>query len=106
MALDRHPRDGGALVDRHIPELDGLRGVAILLVVICHYAPGVPGITPGSIPAYLLAPILRLGWSGVDLFFVLSGFLIGSMLLRLPEQRAPLRSFYVRRAARTLPSTA
>jgi peptidoglycan/LPS O-acetylase OafA/YrhL len=90
-------------LDRHIPELDGLRGAAVLLVVIFHYISGLPQgiIIPGTIPAYLLAPI-RLGFTGVDLFFVLSGFLIGSMLLRMSGQ-GTLRSFYIRRAARTWP---
>jgi len=63
-----------------IPELDGLRGIAIGLVLIWHYffVIGVP--TPGTLISYLFVG-LRLTWTGVDLFFVLSGFLIGGILL-------------------------
>jgi peptidoglycan/LPS O-acetylase OafA/YrhL len=71
-----------------VPALDGLRGIAIALVVGYHYF----GIPPG-------------GSVGVDLFFVLSGFLITTLLL---EQRASrgvsLRAFYVRRARRLFPA--
>ncbi len=52
--------------NKHIPQLDGIRGLAILLVVTFHYF--------GSIK------IFSFGWSGVDLFFVLSGYLITSRL--------------------------
>jgi len=80
-----------ATVDRlgHVPALDGLRGVAILLVVAVH-ATGYP---PG-------------GHLGVDLFFVLSGFLITTLLLeeRSETGRLSLRRFYTRRARRLLPA--
>jgi len=62
-----------------IPELDGLRGIAILSVVCIHYING-QGPTGGPITT-LLQKFVALGWSGVDLFFVLSGFLIGGILL-------------------------
>src|SRR5947209_14444099 len=81
-----------------IPQLDGLRGIAILMVVASHYGAGV-AVAPGSLGSYALVPFLRLGWSGVDLFFVLSGFLICRWLL----ERGPSAEFYLRRAARTLP---
>jgi peptidoglycan/LPS O-acetylase OafA/YrhL len=74
----------------HIAPLDGLRGVAILFVILVHL---VPSPAPG-------------GWFGVDLFFVLSGFLITSILLR--EHRLSggihLGRFYFRRALRLLPA--
>ena len=69
-----------------IPELDGIRGSAILLVVCWHYL--VVPLEVSSSPA--LRFVSRLGlesWSGVDLFFVLSGFLIGEILLEFPEWR-------------------
>jgi peptidoglycan/LPS O-acetylase OafA/YrhL len=77
---------------KRIPQLDGLRGIAILMVFLYHA---------------LHVPIF---WSGVDLFFILSGYLITGILLRLKEQQAAegghggwWRSFYVRRACRILP---
>ena len=74
-----------------IKELDGLRGVAVLAVINCHYFPWLP-IT-GS--AY--------GWLGVNLFFVLSGFLITSILLELREDEHYFAIFYSRRALRIFP---
>jgi peptidoglycan/LPS O-acetylase OafA/YrhL len=63
-----------------IPELDGLRGIAIGIVVIFHYFQLTHASRHGSLLSYLQSPA-RLGWTGVDLFFVLSGFLIGGILL-------------------------
>jgi len=84
-----------------IPELDGLRGLAILLVVICHYA----GAEHSSL-GYWTNRVLRalsIGWSGVDLFFVLSGFLIGGILIDARDSRRYFRAFYMRRVFRILP---
>lgn len=64
----------------HIPELDGIRGVAIGLVVMYHFFYTAAALTPGGMAWHATAP-LRIGWTGVDLFFVLSGFLIGGILL-------------------------
>ena len=61
-----------------IPALDGLRGVAILLVLLWH---GVFQIQTDSKVGTRLLSLGSLSWSGVDLFFVLSGFLIGGILL-------------------------
>jgi peptidoglycan/LPS O-acetylase OafA/YrhL len=76
-----------------ILELDGVRGVAILLVIIGHYCSFIlPGVEFFSVASL-----------GVNVFFVLSGYLIGGIIL--DEHREPgfLRSFYMRRAARILP---
>jgi peptidoglycan/LPS O-acetylase OafA/YrhL len=81
-----------------IPELDGIRGLAILLVLILHYI--VEGL--GSSHSFA-AQALRLSWSGVDLFFVLSGFLIGGILLDAKQSDAYYRTFYLRRISRILP---
>jgi peptidoglycan/LPS O-acetylase OafA/YrhL len=85
-----------------IPELDGLRGIAILLVLIWHVFPEHVG--PG--PSWLVRPwsmLQRFGWTGVDLFFVLSGFLIGGILLDNRGSARYFRTFYTRRAFRILP---
>jgi peptidoglycan/LPS O-acetylase OafA/YrhL len=77
--------------------LDSVRGIAILLVVIWHYVPR-DDATPG-----LILFSSRLFWSGVDMFFVLSGFLIGSILLHNIYSKNYFSTFYIRRAARILP---
>ena len=73
----------------HYPALDGLRGVAILLVVIYHNF----GFISQS----------YFGWLGVDLFFVLSGFLITDILLRTVNEPKFLSNFYMRRVLRIFP---
>ncbi len=86
------------------PELDGLRGLAILMVIEAHY-----GIVRTLLARYwgglseYLTPILSLGPSGVDLFFVLSGFLIGGILLDNKGASNYFRVFYTRRACRIFP---
>ena len=74
-------------------ELDGLRAIAILLVVGCHY-PGFAG---------RLWRLPEFGWIGVDIFFALSGYLITTILLGLRGRRTPYRTFYSRRFIRILP---
>jgi peptidoglycan/LPS O-acetylase OafA/YrhL len=84
-----------------IRELDGIRGLAILLVLVCHYS---AIVNVPSIP--LIGTVCRLldfSWSGVDLFFVLSGFLIGGILLDAKTSANYYRTFYARRAHRILP---
>jgi len=93
-----------SLPSKRIPELDGIRGLAILLILVWHYF-AVPLLWGPILGSYHPLANATLGWlwSGVDLFFVLSGFLIGRILL---EQRgAPryFRVFYLRRVARTFP---
>ena len=76
----------------YIPELQGLRGLAVLAVVIYHCHPRLEG-----------TPIYRAslwGWAGVNLFFVLSGFLITSILLESRGKPHYFRNFYGRRALR------
>ena len=89
------------LLSSRLPELDGLRGFAILLVVFFHYFSN-NQVSPGTWQSYALLP-LRLFWSGVDLFFVLSGFLIGGILLDTKGDRTYFQKFYLRRSRRILP---
>jgi peptidoglycan/LPS O-acetylase OafA/YrhL len=89
--------DQSSGMEGRIRELDGLRAVAILLVIAWHYI-GVP-----SGPKSTLWTVFYLGHFGVDLFFVLSGFLIGSILISTRESESYFRSFYGRRALRIWP---
>jgi peptidoglycan/LPS O-acetylase OafA/YrhL len=86
-----------------IPELDGVRGIAVLLVMLCHNNLIQPIPATGSICGIALPGALDLGWSGVDLFFVLSGFLITGILLDTKASNNYLSSFYARRVLRILP---
>lgn len=85
-----------------IPELDGVRGVAILMVVLYHFFWESGERSSGTLP-HLIGSVLVLGWSGVDLFFVLSGFLIGGILLDHRRSANYFKTFYIRRACRILP---
>ena len=73
----------------YVPELEGVRGIAILFVMISHVSPLMPG-----------------GFIGVDIFFVLSGFLITTLLVQEFDRTGSisLRNFYVRRALRLGPA--
>lgn len=85
---------------RHTPALDGLRGLAILLVMWSHFVT-VGGLVDDSNAGFRL---LRGGFVGVDLFFVLSGFLITGILLDAPKTTGRyFRVFYLRRAVRIFP---
>ena len=82
-----------------IPELDGLRGLAILAVLIFHSTI----FAPSSQFDAVLHSVGTSLWIGVDLFFVLSGFLITGILFDSKGQRFYLRNFYIRRALRIFP---
>lgn len=90
--------------------LDILRGIAILLVLVNHVEPSVlPGLPELSGAAGAVYWRLRsLGWSGVDMFFVLSGFLISGLLFKELERTGGLAlgRFWGRRAFKIIPSYA
>jgi peptidoglycan/LPS O-acetylase OafA/YrhL len=79
----------------HIRSLDGVRGIAVLCVVFFHFFPR------GGAGA--LVPLISTGWVGVDLFFVLSGYLITSILYEHRGKERYYRNFYGRRVLRLLP---
>jgi peptidoglycan/LPS O-acetylase OafA/YrhL len=79
----------------YIPELQGLRGLAVLSVVIYHCHPRLEGTWVHYASLW--------GWAGVNLFFVLSGFLITSILLESRDKEKYFRNFYGRRALRIWP---
>lgn len=87
------------LAESRLPALDGIRGVAVLMILVTHYL-------QGMVPCdwlHKLARPLYFCQTGVDLFFVLSGFLITGILLNAKGTRHFLRNFYSRRAVRILP---
>lgn len=87
-----------------MPELDTLRGIAIAAVLLYHgffWSQGIGGLV-GVARLFVLATLP--GWLGVNLFFVLSGFLITGILLDTRRTSDYYRRFYVRRALRILPA--
>ena len=92
-------RIAGALGGK-LPALDGLRGLAIGGVLACHFLNAWPGTAPLDRAA---VAALGLGWAGVDLFFVLSGFLITGILLDGLGAPGWWSGFHVRRALRIFP---
>jgi peptidoglycan/LPS O-acetylase OafA/YrhL len=83
-----------------IPALDGIRGLAITLVLWFHAAPA--GLPHHPRLAWFLK-FGSIGWRGVDLFFVLSGCLIGGILLDAADSPSYFSTFYIRRACRIVP---
>jgi peptidoglycan/LPS O-acetylase OafA/YrhL len=84
---------------RHVPALDGIRGLAALLVMVFHFG----RVETTGAGAKALGFVTQFGWGGVDLFFVLSGYLIGGILLDARDKPKFLRTFYARRALRIFP---
>ena len=89
---------------KRIPQLDGIRGLAILLVMLFHFFwfPMAAGL-PISANDSWLRPILLSCWVGVDLFFVLSGFLITGILVDARARPGYFKNFYARRVLRIFP---
>lgn len=84
----------------HIRELDGVRGIAVLAILLLHFYDPVAAANPfGS----TVTGIIRLCAGGVDLFFVLSGFLITRILVASKDASNYFRVFYARRILRIFP---
>lgn len=84
----------------HIPALDGVRGIAAAIVFIYHYG---GGARSSDFAFHLVGKTIHLGWAGVSLFFVLSGFLITGILLDSMQRPKWRVTFYIRRALRIFP---
>ncbi len=99
-AIEASAGSGNRVSARHIQSLDGLRGIAFLAVFFFHY-----GVSAHTNTGWVLfaKPITAGGWAGVDLFFVLSGFLITGILLDTSDDPHYFRNFYMRRALRIFP---
>jgi peptidoglycan/LPS O-acetylase OafA/YrhL len=82
-------------MQRRIPQLDAVRGLAILVVMLHN--------TSMKYPILHSEQLFSTGWMGVDLFFVLSGFLISGILLDTKQSQGYFKNFYVRRVLRIWP---
>src|SRR5580693_996493 len=80
---------------KKIPQLDAVRGIAILIVIFHN--------SLSKFPSLPLQSLFSYGWMGVDLFFVLSGFLITGILVDTKQSAGYFKNFYVRRCLRIWP---
>jgi peptidoglycan/LPS O-acetylase OafA/YrhL len=107
LRVEENVVDAGSAMPKHnFPALDGLRAIAITAVLVTHFRGGIDLDSPAN---RLFVFWTNFGWMGVDLFFVLSGFLITGILLD-SKQNAPIlpwlrffRPFYGRRILRIFP---
>lgn len=96
--------DEAPIIRPKMPELDSVRGIAILGVLFCHgfyWSSGLTGLS-GIIRDFV--NVTRLGALGVNLFFVLSGFLITGILVEMRSKPRYYPKFYFRRVVRILPA--
>ena len=84
----------------HLPVLDGIRGLAVLMVLVFHFVGTVP---PTNGVERAIAGVANYGANGVELFFVLSGFLITGILYEAHDKPHYFRNFYMRRVLRIFP---
>ena len=103
ISLLKDPSSQSALArsDIRIAEIDGLRGIAVLLVLVWHFIGAVLPPTTGL--SKIIGALFTFGRTGVDLFFVLSGFLIIGILADQKDSPNYFRVFFARRALRILP---
>ena len=91
--------DARVMSQRHLVALDGLRALAVIAVIVFHAR---NNVAPSAL-GHAYAWIAIAGWVGVDLFFVLSGFLITGILLDSKPRPRYFRNFYIRRTLRIFP---
>lgn len=102
-------RPAGEKGEPRLLELDGVRGIAVIMVLVFHVFAWTMESSPQysrsdwSGPAAVVLKVTKPGWLGVDLFFVLSGYLITGILLRNREKHRYFRNFYGRRVLRIFP---
>jgi peptidoglycan/LPS O-acetylase OafA/YrhL len=98
-----NPKEKAKYTLPHLRELDGIRGIAVLLVFFHHVC--FTSIKPEGWNAFIVSlfHFSEYGMTGVDIFFVLSGFLITSLLIRARRSNAYYQDFYWKRALRILP---
>jgi peptidoglycan/LPS O-acetylase OafA/YrhL len=84
----------------HLPVLDGVRGLAVLMVVVFHF---VGQMLPTNWVEHAIVGVTKYGALGVELFFVLSGFLITGILYDARNNPHYFRNFYMRRLLRIFP---
>lgn len=90
----------GSVFGGHMPALDGVRGLAVLMVLLTHF---VAAATPTNLLETVLVAATNYGALGVELFFVLSGFLITGILYDTRDQPHYFRNFFMRRVLRIFP---
>jgi peptidoglycan/LPS O-acetylase OafA/YrhL len=88
----------------HVPALDGMRGIAVLLVIVYHFTNNHVRTSIDSKSFHgILSQFPNVGWCGVDLFFVLSGFLITGILCDAKQVPHHFSKFWMRRVLRIFP---
>lgn len=90
----------------YVPGLDGIRAIAVIAVMLRHYtSPFTPVLTDAGWAWSFYTAIANLGWVGVDIFFVISGYLIATMLINRPVRTlGDYGTFLSRRVWRLLPA--
>jgi len=101
--MNSTPKSVRPFLRSKMPELDLLRGVACLMVLIFHGFAGHFSTVGLSRMPRLFVQTTAYGWTGVNLFFALSGFLITGILIESRQESGYYRRFYIRRALRILP---
>lgn len=92
---------GSRPLQGHMPVLDGVRGLAVLMVLVFHFVGDI--MEPTGRAESAIAKLVAYGATGVDLFFILSGFLITGILFEASSKRHYFRNFYMRRVLRIFP---